>query len=226
VIHLGERDCSIQRNHQKLFEESPSSALSAEKREEIGMIVRKAVKELGYVGVGTLEFLYENEKFFFMEMNTRLQVEHAISEEITGIDIVKEQIKIASGEKLSIQQSDIQFNGHAIEFRINAENSETFIPSPGEITELHFPGGKGIRVDSHIYRNYTIPPYYDSLVAKIIIHAPTRAECLAKARCALDELVIDGIDTTIDLHKKLINNQTIIAGEYDIHWLESNLRSL
>ena len=226
VIHLGERDCSIQRNHQKLFEESPSVALTSEKREEIGEIVRKAIKSLGYVGVGTLEFLYENGEFFFMEMNTRLQVEHSVSEQLTGIDIVKEQIKIAAGEKLSIKQEDIKFRGHTIEFRINAEHPETFVPSPGKIEELYFPGGNGVRVDSHIYRNYVIPPYYDSLIAKIIISAEDRESCLAKARCALDELVIDGIYTTTDLHRKLVRNKEIIAGDFDIHWLENNLRSL
>ncbi|MDO4975347.1 MAG: acetyl-CoA carboxylase biotin carboxylase subunit [Alphaproteobacteria bacterium] len=226
VVHLGERDCSIQRNHQKLFEESPSIALTPEKRQEIGKIVRKAVKALGYVGVGTLEFLYENGEFFFMEMNTRLQVEHSVSEQITGIDIVKEQIKIASGEKLSIKQEDIQFKGHAIEFRINAEHPETFVPSPGKIEELYFPGGNGVRIDSHIYRNYIIPPYYDSLIAKVIITAEDRESCLAKARCALDELVIDGIYTTTDLHRKLVRNKDILAGDFDIHWLEHNLRSL
>lgn len=226
VVHLGERDCSIQRNHQKLFEESPSIALTPEKRQKIGEIVRKAVKALGYVGVGTLEFLYENGEFFFMEMNTRLQVEHSVSEQITGIDIVKEQIKIASGEKLSIRQEDIQFKGHAIEFRINAEHPETFVPSPGKIEELYFPGGNGVRIDSHIYRNYIIPPYYDSLIAKIIITAEDRESCLAKARCALDELVIDGIYTTTDLHRKLVRNKDILAGDFDIHWLEHNLRSL
>lgn len=223
VVHLGERDCSIQRNHQKLLEESPSAVLSQEKREEIGEIVRKAIKKLGYVGVGTLEFLYENGEFFFMEMNTRLQVEHSVSEEVTGIDIVKEQIKIAAGEKLSIRQEDIKLNGHAIEFRINAENPETFLPSPGTIEELYFPGGKGIRIDSHIYRGYTIPPYYDSLIAKVIVHASSREECLQKARCALDELAIDGIQTTTDLHKKLVRNQDIIDGDFNIHWLQNNL---
>lgn len=226
VVHLGERDCSIQRNHQKLFEESPSVALTPEKRQEIGEIVRNAVRDLGYVGVGTLEFLYENGEFFFMEMNTRLQVEHSVSEQITGIDIVKEQIRIASGEKLSIKQEDIQFKGHAIEFRINAEHPETFVPSPGKIEELYFPGGNGVRIDSHIYRNYVIPPYYDSLIAKVIISAEDRDSCLAKARCALDELVIDGIYTTTDLHRKLVRNKEILAGDFDIHWLENNLRSL
>jgi acetyl-CoA carboxylase biotin carboxylase subunit len=161
-----------------------------------------------------------------MEMNTRLQVEHGVSEELTGIDIVKEQIRIAAGEKMLIKQADVKFRGHTMEFRINAEHPETFIPSPGEITELHFPGGHGVRVDSHIYRNYKVPPFYDSLVAKIIVHAASRAECMAKARCALDELVIDGINTTTDLHKKLICNKDVIDGNFDIHWLEKNLRSL
>ncbi|MBR1479700.1 MAG: acetyl-CoA carboxylase biotin carboxylase subunit [Alphaproteobacteria bacterium] len=226
VVHLGERDCSIQRNHQKLLEETPSVVLSPEKRNEIGEIVRQAIKKLGYVGVGTLEFLYENGEFFFMEMNTRLQVEHGISEEITGIDIVKEQIRIAAGEKLFVKQKDIHFNGHAIEFRINAENPESFCPSPGKIEELHFPGGNGVRVDSHIYRNYVVPPYYDSLVAKIIVHAKNREECLAKARGALEELVIEGIFTTTDLHKRLVRDKDILAGKFDIHWLENNLEHL
>ncbi len=226
VIHLGERDCSIQRNHQKLMEESPSVVLTPEQREKIGEIVRNAVRKLGYVGVGTLEFLYEDGEFFFMEMNTRLQVEHSVSEEITGIDLVKEQIRVAAGEKLSIRQEDVRFNGHAIELRINAENPETFMPSPGKVEELYFPGGNGVRIDSHIYRGYVIPPYYDSLIAKIIVHAPTRDECLAKARCALDELVVEGIFTTADLHKKLVRTRDIIAGDFDIHWLENNLESL
>lgn len=223
VVHLGERDCSIQRNHQKLMEESPSGAISPNRRFEIGEIVTKAVRDLGYVGVGTLEFLYENDQFFFMEMNTRLQVEHSVSEEITGIDIVQEQIKIANGEKLSFTQDDIKLQGHAIEFRINAEDSETFVPSPGRIDELHFPAGPGIRIDSHIYRNYFVPPYYDSLIAKIIIHAQDRNSCLMKAKCAFDELVIDGISTTANLHRKLLRNNDIINGNFDIHWVENNL---
>jgi acetyl-CoA carboxylase biotin carboxylase subunit len=226
VVHLGERDCSIQRNHQKLLEESPSIVLSPDQRHKIGEIVRNAIQKLGYVGVGTLEFLYENGEFFFMEMNTRLQVEHSVSEEVSGLDIVKEQIRIAAGEHLSVRQEDIHLRGHAIEFRINAEHPETFVPSPGQIEELYFPGGNGVRVDSHIYRNYTIPPYYDSLIAKIIVHAKNREECLAKARCALDELVIDGINTTADLHRKLVRNPEIIKGDFDIHWLENHLRSL
>lgn len=226
VVHLGERDCSIQRNHQKLLEESPSVVLSPEKRREIGKIVCKAIRKMGYVGVGTLEFLYENGEFFFMEMNTRLQVEHPVTEMVTGIDIVKEQIKIAAGEKLSFTQKDVNFNGHAIEFRINAENPTTFIPSPGKITELYFPGGNGVRVDSHIYREYVVPQYYDSLVAKIIVHDKTREDCLSKAYRALSELVIEGICTTTDLHKKLVKNSDIINGNYDIHWLTNNLNDL
>jgi acetyl-CoA carboxylase biotin carboxylase subunit len=226
VVHLGERDCSIQRNHQKVIEESPSVALSAQKREKIGEIVTKAVKKMGYVGVGTLEFLYENDEFFFMEMNTRLQVEHPVTEMVTGIDIVKEQIKIASGEKLSFSQRDIKINGHAIEFRINAEDSETFIPSPGKIKELYFPGGNGVRVDSHIYREYVVPQYYDSLIAKIIVHGKDRDECLAKSKRALSELVIDGISTTTNLHLKLLQNKDMVSGKYNIHWLRNNLENL
>lgn len=225
VVHLGERECSIQRNHQKLMEESPSVAISEQQRCEIGEIAVCAIKKMGYVGVGTLEFLYENGQFFFMEMNTRLQVEHCVTEEITGIDIVQEQIKIANGEKLSFRQGDIKFHGHAIEFRINAEDSETFIPSPGKIEELHFPGGAGVRVDSHVYRNYVMPQYYDSLIAKIIIHATDRKACILKARFALSELVIDGIATTGNLHKKLLNNEDIINGNFDIHWITNNLRA-
>jgi acetyl-CoA carboxylase biotin carboxylase subunit len=226
VVHLGERDCSIQRNHQKLIEEAPSFAVSPEARHSIGEVVVNAVKKLGYVGVGTLEFLYEDGEFFFMEMNTRLQVEHCISEAVTGIDIVREQIRIAAGEPLSFSQDDIVIRGHAMEFRINAEHPETFMPSPGKIDDLHFPGGNGVRVDSHVYRNYVVPPYYDSLIAKVVIHAETRDECLMKARCALDELVIDGISTTADLHRKLTRNRDIISGDYSVHWLEDNLRSL
>ena len=226
VVHLGERDCSIQRNHQKLLEESPSVVLTADEREKIGDIVTKAIRKLGYVGVGTLEFLYENGEFFFMEMNTRLQVEHSVSEEITGIDLVNEQIKVAAGEKLSVTQDDVKFNGHAIEFRINAENPENFMPSPGRIEEVYFPGGNGVRIDSHIYRDYVVPPYYDSLIAKIIVHSKTREECLSKAKRALDELVIEGVETTADLHRKLIRNKDIMSGDFDIHWLENNLETL
>lgn len=226
VVCLGERDCSIQRNHQKLFEEAPSSILTSSERQQIMTTVREAVKKLGYIGVGTLEFLYENGEFFFMEMNTRLQVEHPVTEMVTGIDIVKEQIKVAAGEKLSFTQEEVRIKGHAIEFRINAEHPETFIPSPGKITELYFPGGNGVRIDSHIYREYSIPPFYDSLIAKIIVQDRTREECLKKASRALSELVIEGVFTTTELHKKLVKHPDIISGNYDIHWLTNNLGNL
>ena len=226
VLFLGERECSIQRNNQKLMEESPSTVLNDEQRYNIGNIIVKAFKQLGYSGVATIEFLYDNNQFFFMEVNPRLQVEHSVTEQTTGIDIVKEQIKIAAGEELSIKQSDIKIRGHAIEFRINAEDSKTFMPCPGKIEELYFPGGNGIRIDSHIYRNYVVPQYYDSLLAKIIVYANTREECLNKAKYALDELVIDGINTTTELHKKLIREKDIIDGNFDIHWLENNIRRL
>jgi acetyl-CoA carboxylase biotin carboxylase subunit len=226
VVHLGERNCSLQRNHQKLLEEAPSITISDSEREKIGNIVTDAVREIRYVGVGTLEFLYENGEFFFMEMNTRIQVEHPITEMVTGIDIVREQIKIASGERLPFSQKDVKIAGHAIEFRINAEDPKTFTPSPGNINELHFPGGNGVRVDSHVYRNYTVPPYYDSLIAKIIVYGNDRDECLMKGRRAMSELVIEGISTTTDLHKKLLDNGDIIRGDYDIHWLTDNLENI
>lgn len=226
VLFLGERECSIQRNNQKLMEESPSTVLNDEQRYDIGSIIVNAFKQLGYSGVATVEFLYDNGQFFFMEVNPRLQVEHSVTEQTTGIDIVKEQIKIASGEELSIKQSDIKIRGHAIEFRINAEDSKTFMPCPGKIEELYFPGGNGIRIDSHIYRNYVVPQYYDSLLAKVIVYAQTREECLNKASCALDELVIDGINTTTELHKKLIKEKDIREGNFDIHWLENNIRRI
>lgn len=226
VLFLGERECSIQRNNQKLMEESPSTVLNDEQRYNIGNIIVKAFKQLGYSGVATIEFLYDNGQFFFMEVNPRLQVEHSVTEQTTGIDIVKEQIKIAAGEELSIKQSDIKIRGHAIEFRINAEDSKTFMPCPGKIEELYFPGGNGIRIDSHIYRNYIVPQYYDSLLAKVIVYANTREECLSKAKYALDELVIDGINTTTELHKKLIGEKDIIEGNFDIHWIENNISRL
>ena len=226
VLFLGERECSIQRNNQKLMEESPSTVLNDEQRYNIGNIIVKAFKQLGYSGVATIEFLYDNGQFFFMEVNPRLQVEHSVTEQTTGIDIVKEQIRIAAGEELSIKQSDIKIRGHAIEFRINAEDSKTFMPCPGKIEELYFPGGNGIRIDSHIYRNYIVPQYYDSLLAKVIVYANTREECLSKAKYALDELVIDGINTTTELHKKLIREKDIIEGNFDIHWLEDNIHRL
>ena len=226
VVSLGERECSIQRNNQKLIEEAPSIAISPSERNEISGIVTNALKQIGYTGVATVEFLYDNGSFYFMEVNPRLQVEHAVTEEITGIDIVREQIRIAYGEKLSIKQDDVKSLGHAIEFRINAENSKTFIPSPGKIEELYFPGGNGIRIDSHVYRGYKVPPYYDSLIAKVIVHASDRNSCLRKATQALNELVIDGIDTTTDLHKALVTNSDVITGRFDIHWLEKYIKTL
>jgi acetyl-CoA carboxylase biotin carboxylase subunit len=223
VVHLGERDCSIQRRHQKLWEEAPSPGLTNDLRKELGQIVIKAIGKMGYRGLGTIEMLYENGEFFFMEMNTRIQVEHPITEMITGVDLVKEQIKVAAGYPLSFKQSDITFDGHAIECRINAEDSKTFIPSPGNITTYHAPGGYGIRVDSHIYQGYSVPPYYDSMVAKLIAHGKTREECLAKIRRAVREYVISGIQTTLPLHQILADNPDIISGDYDIHWLEKML---
>ena len=223
VIHLGERDCSLQRRHQKVFEEAPSPGLSVEEREKIGDIVIKAIEKLGYQGAGTLEFLYENGEFFFIEMNTRLQVEHPISEMITGINLVQEQIKVAAGMKLPFSQKDIKFKGHAIECRINAEHPETFIPSPGKITGYYVPGGWGVRVDSHLYQGYTIPPYYDSLVGKLIVYGDNREECIARTARALHEYVIDGIETLIPLHKDLVEQDDIKSGDYDIHWLHKYL---
>ena len=224
AIHLGERDCSLQRRHQKIWEEAPSPALNAEERAEIGEIVAKAMQGLRYRGVGTVEFLYEQGKFYFIEMNTRLQVEHPVTEMITGIDLVIEQIRIASGAELSITQEDVQFEGHAIECRINAENPSTFMPSPGKITQFHPPGGPGTRVDSGAYAGYTIPAYYDSLIGKLIVQARNRNECLMRLRRALGEFVIDGIETTIPLFNALVTEPDIVNGAYDIHWLEKHLR--
>jgi acetyl-CoA carboxylase biotin carboxylase subunit len=223
AIHLGERDCSLQRRHQKVWEEGPSPVITPEQRAEIGGICAKAMADMGYVGAGTIEFLYEDGQFFFIEMNTRIQVEHPVTEMITGIDLVNEQIKIASGQKLSVKQSDIVIEGHAIECRVNAENPATFRPSPGKLNLFHTPGGIGVRVDSHAYQGYTIPPNYDSLVGKLIVHGRTRAECLARLRRALDEFVVDGIETTLPLFRTLVRNPSIIAGDYDIHWLEKYL---
>jgi acetyl-CoA carboxylase biotin carboxylase subunit len=223
AIHLGERDCSLQRRHQKVLEESPSPALSSKARDEIGEIVAAAMRELKYLGVGTVEFLYENGAFYFIEMNTRIQVEHPVTEAITDIDLIHEQIRVAAGADLALRQEDIKFNGHAIECRINAENPQTFIPSPGTITQYHPPGGLGIRIDSAVYQGYTIPPYYDSLVGKLIVHGKTRPECLMRLRRALDEIVVDGIETTIPLFRTLIRQGDIIDGDYHIHWLENFL---
>jgi len=220
VVHLGERDCSLQRRHQKMLEEAPSSALNAAEREKIGAVVVDAVAEIGYRGVGTMEFLYQAGEFYFIEMNTRIQVEHPVTEMITGIDLVREQIRVAAGAPLGYGQKDIKFNGHAIECRINAEDPVTFRPSPGRITGYHTPGGLGVRVDSALYQDYTVPPYYDSLLAKVIVHGSNRNECLMRLRRALEEYVITGVETTIPFHLKLIGNADFANGAYDIHWLE------
>ncbi len=220
VAHLGERDCSLQRRHQKVFEEAPSTVLDDAARADIGEIVSTAIKNLGYRGVGTIEFLYEDGQFYFIEMNTRLQVEHPVTEMITGLDLVREQIRIASGEKLNFTQEDIEFHGHAVECRINAENARTFTPSPGLITHYHAPGGLGVRMDSAAYGGYTIPPHYDSLIGKLIIYGRDRDECLMRMKRALNELVIDGIDSTIPLFEELLEADDFNNADYDIHWLE------
>ncbi|MEC9266665.1 MAG: acetyl-CoA carboxylase biotin carboxylase subunit [Pseudomonadota bacterium] len=219
-VNLGERDCSIQRRHQKVIEEAPSPALNASQRKSIGDTVNKAIGEMGYRGAGTIEFLYEDGEFFFIEMNTRLQVEHPISEMVCGIDLVREQIKVAAGMPLAFKQSDIEISGHAIECRVTAEHPETFMPTPGKITDYHAPGGLGVRVDSQLYSGYRVPPYYDSLVSKLVVHGANRNECLMRLRRALDEYVIGGIQTTIPLHQKIIAERPFIDGDYDIHWLE------
>ena len=221
VVHLGERDCSLQRRHQKILEEAPSPALSAVERAQIGRTVNEAIGKIGYLGVGTIEFLWEDGEFFFIEMNTRLQVEHPVTEMITGVDLVREQIRIAAGLPLSFTQADVTFTGHSIECRINAENAETFTPSPGTITDFHAPGGLGVRLDSAIYAGYSIPPYYDSLIGKLIVHGRDREECIARLKRSLNEMVIGGIDTTIPLFQKLLQEPDILSGDYDIHWLEN-----
>lgn len=220
VVHLGERDCSVQRRHQKIWEEALSPVITPEQRHELGEIVRNALKKLGYRGAGTLEFLYENGKFYFIEMNTRLQVEHPVSEFVTGIDIVREQIRVAAGLPLSITQDQIVFKGHSIECRINAEHPETFMPSPGLIAGYHAPGGPFVRVESGLYTGYRVPPYYDSLIAKLVVYGDDREECLRRLERALGEYVITGINTNLDLHRKLVKNPDILAGDYHIHWLE------
>jgi len=223
AVHLGERDCSLQRRHQKIWEEAPSPALNEEARTRIGTLVAKAMADLGYSGAGTVEFLYENGEFYFIEMNTRLQVEHPVTEAITDIDLVVEQLRVASGSPLSIAQDDVTFTGHAIECRINAENPATFAPSPGRITYFHTPGGLGVRVDSGVYQGYTIPPHYDSLIGKLIVHGRNRVECLMRLRRALDEFVVDGIESTIPLFRDLVADPDIANGQYDIRWLEEHL---
>ena len=220
VVHLGERECSIQRRHQKLFEEAPSPALSPEQRAAIGTIAAEATRHMGYLGVGTMEFLYENGEFFFIEMNTRLQVEHQITEEITGVDLVREQVRIAAGMPLSFTQEDITFTGHAIECRINAEHPETFMPTPGKVTAFHAAGGPGIRVDSCLYSGYSIPPYYDSLIAKLIVYGDDRDKCLARLRRALAEFIVEPIPTTLGLHERLVDADAVKDGSYNIRWLE------
>jgi acetyl-CoA carboxylase biotin carboxylase subunit len=224
AIHLGERDCSLQRRHQKILEEAPSPALNAEQRQHMGSIVAKAMQKLKYRGAGTVEFLYEDGEFYFIEMNTRLQVEHPVTEMITGLDLVIEQIRVASGSPLSLSQNEFALSGHAIECRINAENPKTFMPSPGTITYWHPPGGLGVRVDSGAYQGYRIPPYYDSLIGKLIVHGKNRNECLMRLKRCLSEFVIDGIETTIPLFSELVQNPDIANGLYDIHWLESFLQ--
>jgi acetyl-CoA carboxylase biotin carboxylase subunit len=223
AVHLGERDCSLQRRHQKIWEEAPSPALNDGERARIGAVCARAIADLGYSGAGTIEFLYEDGEFYFIEMNTRLQVEHPVTEAVTDLDLVHEQIRVASGAGLSVTQDDIRFTGHAIECRINAEDPRSFTPSPGTITHFHTPGGLGIRVDSGVYSGYRIPPYYDSLIGKLIVHGRNRVECMMRLRRALDEFVVDGIKTTLPLFRELVGNADIANGDYDIHWLEKHL---
>jgi acetyl-CoA carboxylase biotin carboxylase subunit len=220
AIHLGERDCSLQRRHQKVWEEGPSPAINTSERDAIGATVAQAARDLKYLGVGTVEFLYEEGQFYFIEMNTRIQVEHPVTEMITGFDLVLEQIRVADNAELTITQDDVKFLGHAIECRINAENPVSFRPSPGKILHYHPPGGLGVRVDSAVYQGYAIPPYYDSLVGKLIVHGKTRGECLMRLKRALDEFVVDGIETTLPLFRALVREQDIVDGNYHIHWLE------
>ena len=223
IVHFGERDCSVQRRHQKILEEAPSPALDAAKRSEIGRLTAEAVGRLGYDSVGTVEYLYEDGEFYFIEMNTRLQVEHPVTELVTGIDLVRKQIRVAVGQPLDIRQEDIHFTGHAIECRINAEHPLTFMPSPGRITQYHMPGGPGVRVDSHLYTGYTIPPYYDSLAAKLLVHARNRPEAIRRMQRALREMIVEGIHTNQPLHALLFEQENIQKGDYTIRWLESFL---
>ncbi|MEP3725615.1 MAG: acetyl-CoA carboxylase biotin carboxylase subunit, partial [Parasphingorhabdus sp.] len=220
AIHLGERDCSLQRRHQKVLEEAPSPVISSEQREAMGKVCVDAMKGMGYRGAGTIEFLYENDEFYFIEMNTRLQVEHPVTEMITGVDLVREQIRIADGRDLSVKQEDLVFSGHAIECRINAENPKTWAPSPGKVTSYHAPGGMHVRVDSGLYAGYSIPPYYDSMIAKLIVYGRTRDGCMMRLARALDEIVIEGVQTTIPLHQKLVHDKEFQSGAYTIKWLE------
>ncbi len=223
ALYLGERDCSMQRRHQKIIEEAPAPGVTAEQRAEIGAVCVAACKQMGYRGAGTFEFLYENGQFYFIEMNTRLQVEHTITEMITGIDLVKQQLRIAAGLPIEFTQKQIKLNGHAIECRINAEDPATFIPSPGKITNLHMPGGLGVRIDSHIYNGYSVPPHYDSMIGKLITHAESREQAIRRMAGALDEMMIDGIKTNIPLHRDLMRDTAFIAGGTDIHYLHHKL---
>ncbi len=220
AIHLGERDCSLQRRHQKVLEEAPSPVIAAEERARMGETCAKAMADMGYRGAGTIEFLYENGGFYFIEMNTRLQVEHPVTEMITGLDLVREQICIADGQPLSVTQDQVQFRGHAIECRINAEDPKTFAPSPGKVTNYHPAGGMHVRVDSGLYSGYAIPPYYDSMVAKLIVYGSNREKCIMRLKRALEEMVIDGVKSTIPLHQALVEDPEFLAGDYTIKWLE------
>ncbi|MXP46961.1 acetyl-CoA carboxylase biotin carboxylase subunit [Altererythrobacter luteolus] len=224
AIHLGERDCSLQRRHQKVFEEAPSPVLSTEERNRMGEICAKAMADMGYRGAGTIEFLWENGEFYFIEMNTRLQVEHPVTEMITGVDLVREQIRIADGKALSVKQDEIEFKGHAIECRINAEDPFTFAPSPGKVTSYHAAGGMHVRVDSGLYAGYSIPPYYDSMIAKLIVYGRNREGCIMRLRRALEEMVIEGVNTSIPLHRELLTQDDILSGDYSIKWLEEWLK--
>ncbi len=220
AIHLGERDCSLQRRHQKVLEEAPSPVLSAAERDRMGEVVRKAMADMGYRGAGTIEFLWEDGEFYFIEMNTRLQVEHPVTEMITGLDLVREQIRVAEGKPLSVAQDEIEFHGHAIECRINAEDPKTFTPSPGTVTSYHVPGGMHVRVDSGLYQGYRVPPYYDSMIGKLIVYGRTREGCIMRLKRALEEYVIEGMKTTIPLHQKLLKDPEFLNGDYTIKWLE------
>ena len=220
AVHLGERDCSLQRRHQKVFEEAPGPCITEEERARIGKICADAVAKINYIGAGTIEFLYENGEFYFIEMNTRLQVEHPVTEAIFGVDLVREQIRVASGLPLSFEQDDLEINGHAIEVRINAERLPNFAPCPGKVTAYHAPGGLGVRMDSALYTGYSIPPYYDSLIGKLIVHGRDRTEALARLERALSELIVDGVETTVPLFNQLLAEDDIHSGDYNIHWLE------
>jgi acetyl-CoA carboxylase biotin carboxylase subunit len=220
AVHLGERDCSLQRRHQKVFEEAPGPCITEEERARIGKICADAVAKINYIGAGTIEFLYENGEFYFIEMNTRLQVEHPVTEAIFGVDLVREQIRVASGLPLSFEQDDLEINGHAIEVRINAERLPNFAPCPGKVTAYHAPGGLGVRMDSALYNGYSIPPYYDSLIGKLIVHGRDRTEALARLERALSELIVDGVETTVPLFNQLLAEDDIHSGDYNIHWLE------